>query len=568
MIGLHTFVRPLADGRLGFDFVRPISGFAVWAGRFGAAVALLISSAILVVAPVVLADLLRSAAPLRGIDWFPTSLGMAGLIAIGLLACLLVLFLTHGIVVLFASRSALLALDFVGLAAVGLTVAAALERLFRNGAQEALAVGQISFFVFLLLVLMGASLIQLLVGRTDLARSHRALSIALWVPLLLGALALDAASRWVVSPKVSDLLRAEAVFEAPAGSWFAVGGNLRNRGDLAGWFLIDAATGRAVRQGVSRDIWPSWTVFSRDGRIAAWLSYSPKGTRVFWTDLAAPEPKVEIAPISFERMAEVPSLSPTGRWFAARSNGRLLVFDLQTGRLVASVPMSSNWNAVRTAWIGADRLRFWSMASDAPAPVSPHRISIEEIEVPAEPGTSALPVGSIELASRGISWDVSRDGATLVVRQNGTGHREIFDGRTGEAVGVIDEARGSGGVFLRDGSLAIVVRQPEPRSLAIYDRTGTLRRRFDLRGYPGLLVANQPTPTTILGSASVAGSPSSELRRLILFDLATGAIREVGRGWVPPLHPADSRAGIVQTGPAAFARWDPASETLRPIAPR
>ncbi len=566
VLGSGALARDLVDGRLGFDFVRPISGFSIWAGRFGAAAALLVVSALLVVAPALLADLATNSAPVRGIDWFPTSLGTAGLIAVGLLACLVLLFITHGIVVLFASRSAILVLDFVGLVAVGLTVAAALNRLHRNWAQSALAVCEISFFAFLLVVLICASLAQLLVGRTDLARSHRALSIALWVPLLVGALALDAASRWVVSPKTSDLLRADAVFEAPAGSWFAVGGNLRNRGDLAGRFLIDAATGRVVRQGVSRDSWFFSTTFSRDGKIAAWISESPKGTEVLWADLSASEPKVKTAPISFGRIAEVPSLSPSGRWFAARSNGRLLVFELRTGRLVASVPVNSNLSMARTAWIGVDRLRFWSVVGNAPVP-APQQISIAEIQVPSEPG-AVIPVGSIERSEAGFAWGVSHDGTTLVVRDNSTGHRQLFDGRTGATLGVIDEPRQSGGVLLPEGLVAIVVRRPEPRSLAIYDRTGALRRRFDLRGYPGLLLAGQPTPTTILGSVSVAGSPKSELRRLILFDLATGTIRKLGRGGVPPLDPAESRGKLVRIGPAAFARWDPTTEKLQPIIPR
>ncbi len=553
VLGSGAIARDLVDGRLGFDFVRPISGFSIWAGRLGSAVALLAVSALLVVAPALL--------------FYPLPSQMGWLSVVGWLACLALLLLTHLVTVLYASPSAALVLDLAGLVAVGFLVWAALTRLHHNWAQDAFGVGLIAFLALTLAALVGASLAQLLVGRTDLARSHRVLSIALWVPLLLGALALDAASRWVVSPKASDLLRADAVSEAPAGSWFSVGGKLRNRGAIAGRFLIDSATGRVVRQGVSRDSWFFSTTFSRDGRMAAWFSDSPKEIGVLWADLSAAEPKVKTAPISFERIAEEPSLSPSGRWFAARSNGRLLVFELRTGRLVASVPVNSDWSALRTAWIGEDRLRVWSVVANAPVPV-PQRISIEEIQVPAEPGTAALPVGSIVLPSRRISWAVSRDGATLIVRENGTGHREVFDGRTGEAVGVIDEPRQSGGVLLRDGLVAIVVRLPEPRSLAIYDRTGTLRRRFDLRGYPGLLLAGQPTPTTILGSVSVAGSPKSELRRLILFDLATGTIREVGRGRVPPLDPAESRASIVQTGPAAFARWDPATETLRPIVPR
>ncbi len=570
VLGSGAVVRDLVEGRLGFDFVRPISGFSIWAGRIGSAVTLLFASAVLVVAPAFLVGWLKHSFLPKEVGYLPTAaaLGPNWTFVASLLCCLALLFLSHVGVLLFASRSAALGLDLVGLLAVGLLVGAALTRLHRSWAQDAFSVGATSYLALFLIVLTGATLVQLLVGRTDLARGHRVLSIALWVPLLLGALALEAASRWVVTPKVTDLAGVDVVFEAPAGSWFSVGGKLRNRGALSGRFLIDAATGRVVRQGVSRDSWFFPTTFSSDGRVAAWFSDSPTEMRVLWTDISAAKPKVENGPISFERAAEIPALSPTGRWLATRSDGRLLIFELRTGRLVASVPVNSDWSAVRTAWTGEDRLRCWNMVANAPVSVS-SQISIAEIQVPSEPGAAALQVGFIELPAHGISWDVSRDGATLLVRETGTGHREIFDGRTGDAVGVIDEPRQSSGDLLRNGLVAIRVRLPESRSLAIYDRTGTLRRRFDLGGYPGLLLAGQPTPTTILASVAAGGAPSTlEARRLILFDLAAGTIREVGRGRVPPLDPAESKAKVVLTGPATFARWDPATETFQPIVPR
>jgi hypothetical protein len=568
VLGSGAVVRDLVDGRLGFDFVRPISGFSIWAGRVGAAVTLLFASGVLVVAPAVLVASFQRSFPPKEVGYLlPFSgLGATWTFGAGLLACLALLLLTHVGVLLFASRSAALGLDLAGLVAIGLLVGAALTRLYRNWAQDAYAVGSISYFVLFFIVLIGATLVQLLVGRTDLARSHRALSIALWVPLLLGALVLDAASRWVVSPNAGDLLGAEAVFEAPAGTWFAVGGNLRHRGSLVGHFLIDAATGRVVRQDVSRQRWSYSTTFSRDGRIAAWLSDSPKESEVRWTDLSASEPEVKIAPISFEGVAEVPSLSPGGRWLALRSDRRMLVFELRTGRIVNSVPITPDWDALRIRWIAGDRLRFWSAGGNFDSTLEP-RISIAEIQVPQDPGKGApVSVGTISLPMHGYVWDVSRDGATVIVRetQSETGRRNLFDGRTGAALGEINEETRSGGVLLSDGSVAISVLRPE-RSLAIYDRTGVLRRRFS----SGLLFGAQPSPSTILASSTVEGPKGNPgPRRLWLLDLATGGMREIGRGWLPVSATAGSGVTVVLTGPADFARWDPATETLKPIVLR
>lgn len=563
VLGSGAIARDLADGRLGFDFVRPISGFAVWAGRFGAAVALLVSSAILVVAPALLLYPAPHSFPSQ-VDWFPAMDSTAGAVAAGFLLCLILLLLTHVVSVLFASRSARLALDLAGLVVVGLLVNAALARLYRNWAQDAFAVGSIFYLVFFLIVLIFATLAQLLVGRTDLARNHRALSIALWVPLLLGALALDAAARWVVSPKVGDLVAANAVYEAPAGSWFEVGGSLRNRGSLAGLFLIDAATGRVVRQGVSRERWAFSTTFSRDGRIVAWLSDSPRETEVRWTDLSASEPKVEVAPISVPGGAEIPALSPDGRWLAFRSDRRLLVFELRIGRLVYSLPITPDWDALRLRWIGEDRLRFWSASGNLDVSLEP-KISIAEIQVPGDPGKKApLSVGTIPLSLHGYVWDVSRDGALVQVRESefGSGRWNLFEGRTGVALGQIHEGTRSAGILLSDGSLAINVLDPE-RSLALYDRTGVLRRRFS----SPLLFGAQPSPNTILasstGAESAPGQPGP--RHLWLLDLTTGSKREIGRGWIPVSATVGSGVTIVLTGRTTFARWDPATETLKPI---
>lgn len=567
VLGSGAIARDLVDGRLGFDFVRPISGFSIWAGRIGAAVALLAASAVLVVAPALLFYPEPHSLPSQ-VGWSPAMDSTAGVLAVGLLACLALLLLTHVVTVLFASRSAALVLDLASLVAVGLLVNAALTRLYRNRAQDVLWVGAGPLFAFLLLVLIGASLAQLLVGRTDLARSHRALSITLWVPFLLGALALDAASRWVVSPNAGDLLGADAVFEAPAGSWFGVGGYLRHRGSLVGRFLIDAATGRVVRQDVSRERWNFSTTFSfsRDGRIAAWLSDSPKETGVRWTDLSASEPKVKTAPISFEGVAEEPSPSPNGRWLALRFDRRMLVFELRTGRIVNSVPINPDWDALRIRWIAENRLRFWREEGNFDANRQ-SRISIAEIQVPGDPGNSSpVSVGTIALSVHGYAWDVSRDGTTVVVHEirPETGRRNLFDGRTGAALGEIHEGTRSAGVLLSDGSVAIDVLRPE-RSLAIYDRTGVLRRRFN----SGLLFGAQPSPSTMLASSTVVDSKGNPgPRRLWLLDLTTGGMREVGRGWIPVSATAGSGVTIVLTGRTTFARWDPATETLKPIVLR
>ncbi len=568
VLGSGAIARDLVDGRLGFDFLRPISGFSIWAGRIGAAVALLAVSAVLVVTPALLFYPAPRLLPTQMV-WSAAMDSTAGALAVGLLACLALLLLTHVVTVLYASRSAALVLDLAGLVAVGLLVNAALTRLYRNWVQDVLRGGAGYLFAFVLLVLIGASLAQLLSGRTDLARNHRALSMALWIPLLLGALALEAASRWVVSPDLSDLVRNAYVSQAPSGTWFAVAGDLRRRGGLEGHFLVDAVTGRVVRQGVSASNLPFPAAFSNDGKSVAWIAWLPRGTEIRWADLSASKPGVETAPISVEGFAKEPSLSPSGRWLAFRSNGRMLVFELRTGHLVHSARINPDWEAPRIRWIAEDRLRFW--ISEWNATGGEARISIGEIQIQRDLGNGApVSVGKIPPSVHGYyAWEVSRDGATVLVPEAMTGRLRLFDGRTGEALGEIHEAPGSDGILLADGSVAVQVHGPESWDLVIYDRYGALRRRFKLRGNGGLWFGAQPTPTTILASSIAEGTqfvPSAT--RLFLLDLATGGIREVGQGFIRSPETTTSGVTVVRTGPVAFARWDPKTESLKPIFPR
>lgn len=564
VLGSGAITRDLADGRLGFDFVRPASGFAIWAGRFGAAVALLFASALLVVVPALLTAPESRSTPVQGESWLP-ALNTEGAILVGWVGCLVLLLSTHVVTTLFAARSAALGWDLAALVAVGLLLVTAFARLYRSFALDALGLGVILFVLLFLGALIGSSLAQLLIGRTDLVRGHRALTLALWLPLLAGALALEIGSRWVVSPTVREVYHVTSVTEARVGGWFGIYGTLVRRGRLAGQFLIDSATGRVLPQGISVYGWNGSTSFSSDGLIAVWCSDGPKERGVRWVDLSQPEPKIEVAPITLPWSADPPSLSATGKWMAVRSGVRVLVFELRTGTLAKSISVSAAWTGLRMHWLPGDRLRLWTITDREGASESP--ISITEVQLPAGNPES---VGSIELAARNPAWMVSRDASTVLVRENASRSWRLLDGRSGDLLGTIDAPERSTAAFLADGSVAIIEQGQAPRNLVIYDRTAVARQRFDLQDYRALLVAGQPTP----GSVLVSGLPAKAIRReggerrLLLLDRVRGSVRDVGVSWIPPLGAPESTGKLVQTGPATFARWDPATETLKPIVPR
>ncbi|HXU46652.1 MAG TPA: hypothetical protein VN783_14085, partial [Thermoanaerobaculia bacterium] len=463
VLGSGAIARDLADGRLGFDFARPIPAFAIWAGRFGAALALLAASALLVIAPALLfgGELSHSPVLVQDIDWL-ANVSALGALALGLLGCVGLLFLTHAATVLFASRSVALGFDLAGLVAVGLLAGAAISRLHRAWARDALEAGWIALFALVLLALIAASLAQLLVGRTDLARGHRALSLALWGILLAGGLALEASSRWVVAADVLDLTRIDQLVASSRGAWFEVAGPARGRGDYEPRFLVDGATGRTVRLGA---LWRSdWfpLSFSADGRSAVWVEAEPgEGAGdLHRLDLRRTGSMPESLRVALPSPVRDLDLSPTGRWVAVLGFERLLVFEVSTGRLMAAVPLSGGavYEGFRMAWVGPDRLRwFTKLPSDFPRPSDNPlpRIEIAELALPS--GKPAK-VGEIATEPLGFNWAVSANGGTVLVRDFAKSRRLLFDGATGASLGAIDGPRESFALLLSGNRIAVTGR--------------------------------------------------------------------------------------------------------------
>nr|MDQ5873061.1 hypothetical protein [Acidobacteriota bacterium] len=115
VLGASVVGRELADRRLGFYFSRPLSAFAIWAGKFFGALLLMFGAAFLVLLP---ATLLGRAALLQPEETLPILLLVAA-------ASVLVLFVIHALGLWFRSRSLLFVLDWALAGATAVTVAAA-----------------------------------------------------------------------------------------------------------------------------------------------------------------------------------------------------------------------------------------------------------------------------------------------------------------------------------------------------------------------------------------------------------------------------------------------------------
>ncbi len=579
LLGAGAVAGDLTHHRLGFDFGRPISGWAIWAGRFGAAVALLFASTALAVFP---AGLLAGRTARVG-EWAQTTalpgspdrLGLLGTASLISLACVVLLFLVHAIGVFYTSRSGWLTLDLAGLLAVGWIGVGALSRLESNWALEALAISWVAFAVCAGVVLVAASCAQVLYGRVDVARGHRALSMVLWGGLLVGALGLQFGSRWVVSPSVGDLVNTQ-VKTAPRGSWFTVSGYARHRGkDHGAAFLIDAATGRTVRLGPSRNrgwIAPS---FSADGRHAVWVQQE-RGLpwEIVRLDLSRPGARPETMRLGLPFVVETLSLSPTGRWVAALAAERLFLWDLDRSKLVATIPVTySTWQGLLLAWVGNDRLRWFVKGAEEETSRSV-RIEIREVGLPAGRVEKRAEVLTVPL---GFSWGISEDGSTVLVLDRRGERRLLFDGATGEPLGALPAPPRSSAALLPDGRVAVVLRDADTadrRTLALFARDGREIGCLDLPRFRYLRLGGLSAPDRWLAAGSAHGSIDPAVPddpaawNLFAIDLSAMKVAEVGRGlpadrWRS--DPGSPGARLVMTGEASFSLWNPDTQKLAPL---
>ena len=165
-LGTTAISSDLAERRLGFYLSRPISGFALWAGKLGAACVATLGASALVYAPTLLAQ--------RG---SPVLLDLPrGTPALSVAAALVLVFAVHAGSLLLRPRSSLLALDMAALFV--LTVAAVyVLRLFAMAlAGVALRRATLALAAEVALGLLLGGLLAGPRGRTDGRAAHATLS--------------------------------------------------------------------------------------------------------------------------------------------------------------------------------------------------------------------------------------------------------------------------------------------------------------------------------------------------------------------------------------------------------
>jgi len=370
--------RDLSEGRFGFDFARPVSGVAIWAGRLTAAIAVVLGVEMVALLPALVSDI-AGIVPSMAFEFVPISRlmrdrGEVGLLLAAFVVMPLVILLTvHVVGTSVRARSPWLALDAVGLVAAVTLGGLALGPFVR----EVQVVPGLIVGMMLLSAIAGglltASWAQVTRGRADLGRAHRWGALVGWPVLGSGLVAVAMYAGWLWDVRPGDL-RGVSIRQVGAHStWFVMEGEEPRRWGLRAEFAVNARDGRSVRLDAVPGMYR--TLFFLNEREGA-IRREFRGTRevLSFLDLSAEALGEQRELVSFQH----------DNWFMVSPSGGLLVYsngttilgvDVDSGdhlagtrtidrELADRVPEQPAWD--RVAFVGADvvRIATWGWRPD------------------------------------------------------------------------------------------------------------------------------------------------------------------------------------------------------------
>jgi hypothetical protein len=552
ILGASVVGRELKDGRMGFYFSRPLSAFAIWGGKFLGATLLAAGSVLLILLPTAFLD-------------FPQSLRIEKpepLVVVAAAAAAFASFhAVHAASLAVRSRSPLLLLDLVLAGGVALTTAAVARNLVREHAAGALRHGWFLFALIASAAFIAASFVSVARGRTDIRAAHRALSVVLWGILLPGTVLFAFYGHWGLAAVPKDVRAVANISAAPSGSWVAISGPARGRAGYRASFLWNVANGR-FRKLEEPDSSES-LIFSRDGRLAAWLerdstgrSFDLRAVRLEDGSMTSFEPG-----LSFQSQWTPLVLSPDGERIAAVETrapapALLSVYQIRTGKLLAS---ASTTRARNLFFVTPDRVRIYAFDDREPR-VAAGPLEISELDVPSK---KIETIGRINSLANRFTLRTETSGRRMLVQEfGGKGIREIrlHDGRTGESLAVLstgDAVSTRRADFLSDGRIAVAEAGPKEARLRILSPDGGVQASVPLG--PGGWVALGGEAAS--GRVIVAVRPSRDASVLdsgiFLVDPAAGRARPIATG----LFPVSANAWLFTTDPSISSA--PGSDSVR-----
>ncbi len=570
LLGASTIGRDLSEKRLGFYFARPIASGAIWAGKLAGAWLLVVLAAAVILLPAGLFDF--------SAWWRETrSGGLVGNVALAFVFAVVVFLAAGNVISLaFRSRSVWVAGDLVCLALWVPTIwSAAMPLLLAEARVLTLrvALGVLAASSMALLAAGGA---QVAVGRVDVVRGGRARFAVLWVLLFAIAGITYGYVHWLLSPAPGDLLGIGIDAAAPRGSWIEIEGFGRGRVDYRASLFYDVASGRFVRARAGRD---GAIAFSGDGTAAAWTERSnldARGPQDVWIcRFGAGEVRRVSTPIS-TRVWNL-AMSPGGSRLAVIEEKTVSVFDVTSGRLLASAATDSDKHYLRIVFLSEQKLRIYRMgplgaiaAGDAASGLS--SIEILDFEIDAR---KLKETASIENLRRPFSVGFSDTGERLIVWEKG-GQVSLFDASTGRRLAPLGPGGWDSGsrAFLSDGRPIVSESAGGSGRVHLFSKDGQEERVFDV-GRAGLVrLGGEPSA----GQITLAIGPAPETwgaSDAFLLDLQSGALRKLGahlspiaahmRWRLPQPEPGSEATRLFARPDGSVLRLDPKTGSLKTL---
>ena len=542
IVGSSMLARDTADGRLGFLFSRPLPWATIWGGKWLAAIVLAAASAFLYSIPWMTVHPISSLGGRHGDSWLLAMLGGPGA-ALAFVLLVLTIGLANFGGTLFRSRSPWLALDLVLMLAATWAAWRYVAPLWfygilgRGDWMLPLAALPLAFG------LLVGSLAQVAVGRTDLRRAHRALSLGFWV--VIGLTLAVAAVRWLaVRSTGPEAVSATALTRDAAGRWVYIEGFAKHTGGYPHRFLIDSTTGRHwSRPGPDEEaarFGGLGMLFSADGRFAALPVAAHGAAELTFVDLRETSPRVtEVAlesspPPTWKTCF---ALSPTAASvFVAHESGASL-FELPSGRRIATTTIPPGWRSVVARYLAEDSARAWLVPSDD-GPARPQRAEMRVLDLAADGASRATTFTVAAVLNPVVGWhNVLPDaqGARILTSEAGL---HLRDGATGALLATLVEgSRNPPSLFvapahfLADGRILVEGRaaagQPpfvHPR-LWVFDRVGTKLADLELpRPAPSSLrIGPEVAPGRVVVSSHRGGRPLGDA---MVVDVASAKVDE------------------------------------------
>jgi len=510
--GVSTIAGDLAEKRMSFYFSKPISPAALWSGKAIAAMLICLAALAIITLP----SLLFAPAQFMN-TWKVGGLRIALGAAIG---CIVLFLISHALSTMMRSRSLLVVVDFL-LALVTIGAAVLIARPIYVGGGARVAIGMLEGIALAVLVILAiAPVWQLANGRTDVKRSHSALSKVLWPAVAIALVLASGYAMWLMAVKPADLVETTDISQSPDGDHVFLIGRAAHRFDLHSSFVVDTSSGEYAR--LESPPWSSVT-WSSDGRVVAWtqpVSSFPLARELELFTRASASNRSVATGIRVKGYPASVALSDDGSRVAIAVSGVVAVHDLRGQRILASAKAGGR-GETRVFFVTPDIVRIANTNNTKTGADS--TLTISELDIPHR----ALTVTGRREIIYGSAWpSFSKDGSRMFIPRIG----EIADGRTGITIAnVATEHFGS--AMLSDGSTVAITKQQGAIRVQILNRDGAVQHEIELRGMKRAYVSAETKDGKIVLAAS--SLLQGRFDTTIVVDRARGVVERS----VPGVHP-------------------------------